>query len=118
MKFDSQKVWANVRQASTEDLLDRVTVFREGMETEALAIIEAELHDRGISREAIEAHARKNADASLRDADGVARQCRYCRKSAVVEQWGWQRLFGVVPVFPRRFWYCREHAPQEVARLS
>lgn len=117
MKFDSQKVWANARQATTEDLLDRVTVFREGMEAEALAIFEAELRDRGISFDMIDAHARQQGDV-LRDVDGVARQCRYCRRPVVAQKWGWQRLWGVVPIFPRRFYYCREHAPLEVGRLS
>jgi hypothetical protein len=111
MKFDSQKVTTNARSASTEDLLDRVTVFREGMEAEALGIFEAELRQRGITRAAIEAHACANEGACLRDADGVALQCRNCRKAAVIEAWGWQRLWNLVPIFPRRFRYCEEHRP-------
>src|SRR5579862_9229866 len=111
MKFDSQKVTANARQASTEDLLDRVTVFRKGMEAEALEIFEAELRERGITRAAVEAYARAKEGTCLRDAEGIALQCRYCRKPAVVEIWGWQCLWGVVPVFPRRFRYCEEHRP-------
>ncbi len=113
MKFDSEKVWANARKASTDDLLDRVTVYRQGMEAEALAIFEAELGRRGVTHATIEAHASGNEANCLRDRDGVALQCRYCRKPAVVEKWGWQRLWGVVPIFPRRFRYCREHGGNE-----
>ena len=42
MRFDRQRVESNVRQATTEDLLDRITVFAAGMEGDALEIIEAE----------------------------------------------------------------------------
>ena len=113
MKFDAQSVWANARQASTSDLLDRVTVYREGMEPEAIMIFEAELRDRGISRQAIEAHGREHAEACLRASDGAALQCSYCRNPAVVEGWGLQRLWGLLPIFPRRFRYCREHAASQ-----
>jgi hypothetical protein len=109
MKFDAQKVWANARQANTEDLLDRVTVFRQSMEPEALAIIEAELQGRGVTREAIAAHGLLQEETCLHSHDGTVMMCSFCRKPAVVERWGWQRLLGVVPVFPRRFRYCPEH---------
>ena len=39
MELDLERVRANAQQASTEDLLDRATVFRDGMEPEALEII-------------------------------------------------------------------------------
>ena len=38
MQFDIQRVRANIRQASTEDLLDRVTVYRAEMEPTAVAM--------------------------------------------------------------------------------
>ena len=109
MKFDDQKVWANARQADTEDLLDRVTVFRDDMEPEALAIIEAELHGRGLTRDAIAAHGLNQENTCLRSSDGTAMACSFCRKPAVVVGWGWQRLLGLVPVFPRLIRYCAEH---------
>ena len=34
MRFDVERVRQNVQQATTEDLLDRLTVYREGMEPE------------------------------------------------------------------------------------
>ena len=115
MQFDPQKVWANARQATTEDLLDRVTIFREGMEPEALSILEAELRERGVDRQAIEDHGRTQAEACLRSPEGAGLACSFCRKPAVVEAWGWQRLWKLVPIFPRRFRYCREHRPDPPA---
>ncbi len=51
MDWDADRVRANARQASTEDLLERVTIYRSGMEPEAVEIIEAELRRRaGLSR--------------------------------------------------------------------
>ncbi len=107
--FDSEKVWLNARQAKTEDLLDRVTVYRAGMEPAALAIIEAELQDRGITNQAIRAHAETREANCLWASDGTALPCSFCRKPAVVLVWGWQRLWKVLPVFPRQFRYCQEH---------
>ena len=40
MRLDLDRVRANVRAAGTEDLMDRSTVWRDGMEPEALDIIE------------------------------------------------------------------------------
>ncbi len=111
MKIDPERVLANARQAATDDLLDRVTVYRDGMEPEALAIIEAELRDRGINRAAIDAHAMKQNETCLRSSDGAALQCSFCRKPAVSEGWGWQRLWKMLPVFPRLFRYCADHRP-------
>ncbi len=113
MRFDTQKVWLNVRKATTDDLLDRATVYRAGMEPEALDIIEAELRDRGIAQEGIRAHAREQEAICIRSTDGMALQCSFCRKPAVVEGWGWQRLWKVLPVFPRKFRYCREHLKKD-----
>jgi hypothetical protein len=115
MQFDTQKVWLNVRKATTEDLLDRATVYRAGMEPVALDIIEAELRDRGITQESIRAHACEIEAICIRDTDGMALPCSFCRKPAVAEGWGWQRLWKVLPVFPKRFRYCGEHVPNKVA---
>ncbi len=110
--FDGQKVLHNARQATTEDLLDRVTAYPEGMEPEALEIVEAELRRRGVGPDQIEEHARRQAGRVLRGPDGMAVKCSFCRRPAVARRWGWDRLWGKVPVFPRRFQYCQEHQPK------
>lgn len=105
MQFEAERVWANVRQATTEDLLDRITVYRAGMEPAAIRIIEAELERRGVDADAIEAHDCQRAqEAILRD-DGTAQSCRFCARPAVVEGWGWHWLSLMIwgkrrPLFP------------------
>ena len=116
MKIDSQKILSNARQASTDDLLDRVTVYRQAMEAEALAIFEEELRSRGVSREAIATHGRELEKLYLRSADGAVLECSFCRCPAVVERWGWHRLWGVLPIFPRRFRSCQNHIEQQPRR--
>src|SRR3954453_4314818 len=45
--LDLDRVRQNVLRATDEDLLDRATVYRRGMEAAALDIIDAELAERG-----------------------------------------------------------------------
>ena len=111
LPFDPERVRSNVRQAEDEDLLDRVTVYRSGMEPEALEIIEAELRARGIRGEQIEAHAQERAPEIIPLPDGTVRPCSFCHRPAVDHGWGWHRLWGVLPVFPRYYFYCEEHRP-------
>src|SRR5262245_47155008 len=106
MHWDVERVRANVRQSTTEDLLDRVTVYRAGMEPEALALIEEELHRRGVRTEAVEDHAARREQEAFLLPDGTAVPCSSCRCPAVAHGWGWHRLWGVLPVFPRVFYYC------------
>jgi hypothetical protein len=112
MQMNSERVRANVRQANTEDLLDRVTIYREGMEEEALDIIERELRERGIHSAAIAEHERQRRAAALFDAQGVALKCHRCSRPAVAEGRGWHWLWGILPLFPRRFAWCEEHKPR------
>ena len=56
LAFDRDSVLANVRQADTEDLLNRITAYRDGMEPEAVAMIEEELRERGVTAAEIAAH--------------------------------------------------------------
>src|SRR5687767_3520228 len=109
MEFDAERVRANARQASTEDLLDRLTVYRKGMEPEALPILERELRSRGVDLDAIEAHAARREEAVLLGADGLAQRCSFCPRPAVAGGWSWHRLWGRLPLFPRRFHWCAEH---------
>jgi hypothetical protein len=108
MDFNLDRVLLNARQASTDDLLDRVTVFRQGMEAEAVAVFEDELYRRGVSAAQIAEHAESRAGC-LRDAAGLPATCSFCRQPAVVERWGWHRLWGRLPVFPRKLRYCEGH---------
>src|SRR5438093_7761178 len=104
MKFDAERVRRNAAAATTEDLLDRATVYRADMEPAALAIIEAELARRDVSAEQIAAHGEKRRETSLMEG-ASARRCSFCFKPAVAAGWGWHRLFRRVPLFPRMFYY-------------
>ena len=110
MRFDSTQVLANARAADTDDLLDRVTAFRAGLEPEAVDLVELELRRRGVTEERIADHARQYENC-LRTADGTALECSWCRKPALTAAWGWHRLWGLAPVFPRRYRYCATHQP-------
>lgn len=114
MRFDPERVWLNVRNADTEDLLDRATVYRQGMEPQALVIIETELRNRGVDREEIEEHAQRRGQEISVLPDGTARRCSYCHRPAIAEGWGWHWMWERIPVFPRFFYYCSAHVPEAV----
>jgi hypothetical protein len=107
--LDAHKILLSARQATTEDLLNRVTVFREGMESEAVEIIEMELHRRGMGAEQIEQARRDALGKVVLDRAGLPVRCSLCSRPAIVRRWGWHRLWGRVPVFPRLLNYCAEH---------
>ncbi|HZT79341.1 MAG TPA: hypothetical protein VFA26_03915 [Gemmataceae bacterium] len=109
LAFDAEKVRKNVERATTEDLLDRATAYREGMEPEALEIIEAELRRRGVTAADQNEHARRHPEGPVEA--GLPARCSSCPRPAASRGWGWHRLFGVLPLFPRPFWYCTEHQP-------
>jgi hypothetical protein len=111
MKFDLDKVRANVRQATTEDLLDRATVYRDAEEPEALDVIEAELRGRGVRPADLAARAEAARGRVVEGPGGVARACERCHRPAVWQGWDWHRLWGVLPVFPRRKALCEQHRP-------
>jgi hypothetical protein len=109
-RFNLEKVQANVRQAETADLLDRATVWRDGMEPEALEVIDAELRRRGVKPEDLEAHRLQRAESVIVRRDGWPAVCYYCGKPAVARRWIWGRWrFG--PPLPRRASVCEEHYP-------
>jgi len=111
MQLDPKRVQANVQLATTEDLLDRATVYRGEMEAEALAIIDRELRQRGLSAEAVAEHAARREAEVVRKSYGVLTCCR-CHRPAVEEGWDWFRLLGLLPVFPRQVGWCAEHRPR------
>jgi hypothetical protein len=114
LRFDPEKVRKNVEQARTEDLLDRITVYLDGMEPEAVEIIERELARRGVMPAEVENHAARHRAAGLiRDPDGLVRVCQRCSRPAVEVRWGWQRLFGLIPIFPRPLALCALHRERQ-----
>jgi hypothetical protein len=110
MELDLERVQRNVRKATTEDLLDRATVYRSEMEPAALPIIEKELADRGITVEEVEAHLQARNNALITE-KGTALKCSFCWKPAVESGWDWHRMYGKIPVFPRRLRWCVDHLP-------
>jgi hypothetical protein len=113
MEFNLKRVAEFIRGAATEELLDRVTVYREGMEPAALDLMEGELDRRGITREEIAAHDARLRETAIMLPDGTAMRCSFCSSPAVVRARRWHRVFGVVPVFPTKFAYCAFHAEQK-----
>ena len=109
MHLNLDRTRANVKAATTEDLLDRATIYRDGMEPEALTIIDEELRERGLGLEEIAAHDERRRKDAVLAADGFPQKCQKCPRPAVTCRWGWHRLWGVLPLFPRRFAYCEEH---------
>src|SRR5947209_6258494 len=113
-QFDRDRVLVNVRRSTTEDLLDRVTAYRAGMEPEALTIIEDELRARGVGPDEIAAYAERCRRETLQLPDGTAERCSYCDRPAVARSWGWHLWWGLLPVFPRTLRYCHVHRPPAV----
>jgi hypothetical protein len=111
MKPNLDKVRDNVARSTTEDLLDRATVYRAGMEPEALEVIDAELRSRGVSEAEVAAHVARHQGPL--DAHGLPLMCSCspCRRPAVTVVWDWHWLFGLLPIFPERRPLCAEHAP-------
>jgi hypothetical protein len=109
MRFDLKRVAEFIRRADTEELLDRVTVYREGMEPAALDLMEGELDRRGVTRDEIAEHDAERRVSAIMLPDGTAVRCSFCNRPAVVEAHGWHKLFGRVPIFPRMFAYCSVH---------
>jgi hypothetical protein len=109
--FDLRRVAEYIRRADNEELLDRVTVYREGMEPAALDLMEGELDRRGVGRDEIARHGEERWAEAIRLPDGTALRCSFCSRPAVARNRGWHRVFGVLPVFPRLFASCGVHAP-------
>lgn len=118
MEFNLKRVAEYIRGADTEDLLDRVTVYRDGMEPAALDLMEGELDRRGVTREEIAAHDARHRANAIMLPDGTAMRCSFCNRPAVARALRFHRLLGLVPVFPMRFAYCAAHADQRRVRWN
>ena len=109
LRLDLKKIANFIRQADSEDLLDRMTVFSKGMEPAALDLIEGELSRRGIDRIAIVDHWQNRLEAGVIMINEEAVRCSFCDRPAIKQARGWHRLFGKIPLFPRFFNYCPTH---------
>jgi hypothetical protein len=109
LRFELKAVAEYTRKATTEELLDRVTVYRAGMEPVALDLMENELDRRGLTRDEIARHDADRRQTAIILPDGTALRCSRCDRPAVFRGWRWHRLFGRVPVFPRRVALCGVH---------
>ncbi|HVL14956.1 MAG TPA: hypothetical protein VM529_20465 [Gemmata sp.] len=136
MRLELKAVAEYVRKATTEELLDRVTVYRAGMEPVALDLMEGELDRRGVTREDIAEYDTARRRGVLLRADGTVVRCNFCDRPAVVRGWGWHwvnlrlPLFlfaprpesvrtGIsFPVFPRVFARCEVHGAPKPAPAS
>jgi hypothetical protein len=111
MDAEFHKVLLNIRSAATDDLLNRVTVERAGMQPDAIVWMEEELRSRGITPAQVFEYERQ-FEGCLRNEDGSWVICDFCRRPAALRCWGWYRLWRRLPIFPRVVCYCREHAPK------
>jgi hypothetical protein len=105
-----QRIKANVHAATTGDLLDRATVYRNGLEPEALELIEEELRQRGVTVAQQVEHATQYIGV-LHGPDGLVLYCDYCEYlvPAVWRGWQWYWYAGLVPLFPIRVSLCAKH---------
>ena len=62
MHLDLDRVRANAEKATTDDLLERVTVFRDQMEPEAVELIEQLLWRRGVGPEQVAEYGQRVTD--------------------------------------------------------
>lgn len=118
MALNRERVRDNASNTDTEDLLDRLTVYRAGMEPEALEIIEAELRGRGVNTPQIRAHEQRREKKVLWAEPGLALACSFCHKPAVARGLAWQRIFfGLLPLFRRPANFCEEHLSRKKGDL-
>ena len=110
LRLDLRQVAAYTRKADTEELLDRVTIYRKGMEPAALDLMEMELDRRGFTLDDIAGHDRIRRETAIILPDGTALRCNFCDRPAIVRARGWHKLFGLVPIFPRIFARCERHS--------
>lgn len=98
-----------VRRATTVELLDNVTVYRDLTEPAAVDLMEGELSRRGETPERIAEHENQRRATALVGPDGTVLRCWRCARPAVIWRWRWHRLFGRFPLFPRIVRECDEH---------
>ncbi len=115
MEMNLDQVRQNVECATTEDLLDRATVYRNEMEAPALDIIDAELLARGITLNDIKAHLDSRQQILAHD-DGTVVTCSFCHRPAISQGQKWHLLFWSVPIITRQAGWCDLHLPERHRR--
>ena len=118
MRLDLEAVAANIRRAETSDLLDRITIYAAEMEPSVLPMIAKELANRGVRPEEVAEHHQWRSETVLIHPDGFPARCDFCERPAVHQQIDWHHLWGRLPLFPRKFYYCDEHDPRIVRDSS
>jgi hypothetical protein len=109
MELDLERIRKNVAEAGTEDLLDRATVYRDGMEPAALEIIDAELRRRGLKPDDVQTHW-ETKRSNVLSAGLIACRCSFCDRPAVRRRWGLHWFWNMLPTpIPRRYYYCEIH---------
>ena len=109
MQLDLEKVRIYAKNADNRALLDRVTVFKQGMETAAIEIIKKELLQRGISQSDINQHENTYKDLVILGPEGLPRLCKKCALPAISREWGWLKVFGILPILPWQNLFCEDH---------
>jgi hypothetical protein len=109
MEISPAKLLAHVAQMDQEELLDRVTVFREVMRPDAVEVMEAELARRGIGPDEIHQHHRQIKHRVLRDSHGIPAQCSWCERAAVEKREDFHKFWRLIPVAKRIWYYCDRH---------
>ena len=98
MLNEMERVARNVQKATTEDLLNRVTAYRAGMEPEALVLIEQELRRRDVTDEQIEAHlAQAEPEVDVLLAEVVDESTL----RLFIARWGWTLSWLLAPKWTR-----------------
>ena len=118
MEFNLKRVAEFIHNAKTEELLDRVTVYREGMEPAALDLMEGELDRRGVTRSEIAIHKQERLLTAILLPDGTALRCNFCSRPATTQARGWRKLFGRIPIYPSIFAYCTDHLRRGERRIE
>lgn len=116
MKTESGKLLAHAAQMEKEELLDRVTVFRDAMQPEAVEVMEAELARRGVGPDDIHQHLRQMKHRVIHDAHGVPAQCSFCERAAVEQREDFHKLWRLIPVAKRNWYYCERHFAEKAPR--
>ena len=109
MESRPQKLLAHVQQMEQEELLDRVTVFRDAMRPDAVEVMEAELARRGVGPDEIHQHHRQIRHRVLLDSHGIPLQCSWCERAAVEKREDLHKLWRLIPVAKRVWYYCERH---------